>query len=76
MPSNACIILPPINFLLTAKRDAAAVLRFFHKAIRHHGEPEVVAIDKSSANTAAMATLNTDKPEDETIIVRHNNLIE
>jgi len=27
-----------IDFLLTAKRDAVAALRFFRKAIRHHGE--------------------------------------
>ena len=39
-----------IDFLLTAKRDAAAALRFFRKAIRQHGEPEVVTIDKSGAN--------------------------
>jgi transposase-like protein len=32
-----------VDFLLTAKRDAAATLRFFRKAIRHHGEPEMVA---------------------------------
>ncbi len=25
-----------IDFLLTAKRDAATALRFFRKAIRHH----------------------------------------
>ncbi|CDM89553.1 protein of unknown function [Xenorhabdus bovienii] len=31
-----------IDFLLTAKRDAAAALRFFRKAIRYHDEPEVV----------------------------------
>jgi len=31
--------------LLIAKRAAAAVLRFFRKAIRHHGRPEVVTID-------------------------------
>ncbi|WP_012606407.1 IS6 family transposase [Yersinia pseudotuberculosis] len=47
-----------IDFLLTAKRDAAAALRFFRKAIRHHSEPEVVTIDKSGANTAALTTLN------------------
>ncbi|WP_145575117.1 IS6 family transposase [Yersinia mollaretii] len=68
-----------IDFLLTAKRNAAA-LRFFHKAIRHHGEPEVVTIDKSGANIAALTTLNAEKPEEETITVRQskylNNLIE
>lgn len=69
-----------IDFLLTVKRDAAAALRFFRKAIRHHGEPEVVTIDKSGANTAALATLNADKPDEEKITVRQskylNNLIE
>jgi len=69
-----------IDFLLAAKRDTAAALRFFRKAIRHHGEPEMVTIDKSGANTAALTTLNTDKPEEETITVRQNkylnNLVE
>jgi transposase-like protein len=69
-----------IDFLLTAKRDSAADLRFFRKAIRHHGEPEVVTIDKSGANTAALAALNADKPYEEAIIVRQskylNNLVE
>jgi transposase-like protein len=69
-----------IDFLLTAKRDAAAALRFFRKALRHHGKPEVVAIDKSGVNTAALATLNAEKPDEETITVRQsqylNNLIE
>ncbi|MFT2793889.1 IS6 family transposase [Serratia sp. T13T92] len=69
-----------IDFLLIAKRDAAAALRFFRKAIRHHGEPEGVTIDKSVANTAALATLNADKPDEETITVRQskylNNLVE
>lgn len=44
-----------IDFLLTAKRDAAAALRFFRKTIRQHGEPEVVTIDKSGANTATLS---------------------
>lgn len=39
-----------IDFLLTAKWDATAVLRFFRKAIRHHDEPEAVTIDKSGAS--------------------------
>ena len=47
-----------VDFLLSAKRDAAAALRFFRKVIRHHGEHEVVTIDKSGANTAALTALN------------------
>ncbi|MGP2408172.1 IS6 family transposase [Yersinia sp. 2553 StPb PI] len=69
-----------IDFLPTAKRDAASALRFFHKAIRHHGEPEIVTLDKSGANTAALTTLNTNKPEEERITIRQskylNNLVE
>jgi transposase-like protein len=69
-----------IDFLLTAKQDATAALRFFRKAIRHHNEPEVVTINKSGANTAVLATLNADKPDEEAITIRQskylNNLIE
>ena len=69
-----------IDFLLTARRDAAAALRFFCKAIRHHGEPEMVTIDKSGANTAALVTLNAGKPDEETMTIRQskylNNLVE
>ncbi|EFE93391.1 hypothetical protein HMPREF0758_4973 [Serratia odorifera DSM 4582] len=35
-----------IEFLLIAKRDTAAALSFFRKAIRHHGKSDVVTIDK------------------------------
>jgi transposase-like protein len=66
--------------LLTAKRDAAAALRFFRKANRQHGEPKVVTIDKSGANTAVLATVNANKSEEEIITIRQskylNNLIE
>ncbi|WP_419669969.1 IS6 family transposase [Xylella fastidiosa] len=71
-----------IDFLLTARRDAVAALRFFHKAIRHHGEPELVTIDKSGTNASALAALNADKPDEEgnSINIRQskylNNLIE
>lgn len=65
-----------VDFLLTANRDAAAALRFFHKAIRHHGEPDMVTIDKVALDTLNMGEL----PEEEAIWIRQNkylnNLIE
>ncbi|CAI1992200.1 Integrase core domain [Serratia proteamaculans] len=64
-----------IDFLLTAKRDAAAVLRFFRKDILHKGEPEIVTIGKSGATTVALTTLNADKPEEETITVKQNKYL-
>lgn len=64
-----------IDFLLTAKRDAAAALRFFRKAIRHHGEPEVVILDKSVANTAALTIFNVAKPAEEMITTRQNKYL-
>lgn len=47
------------DFLLTARRDAATALRFFRTPFQHYGEPKVVTIDKSGANIAALAALNT-----------------
>ncbi|CBJ80017.1 transposase (fragment) [Xenorhabdus bovienii str. Jollieti] len=55
-------VIPPVNlliFLLTANRDTAAALRFFRKALRHYGEPDIITLDKSGDNTAAIALLNT-----------------
>jgi len=43
-----------VDFLLTAKRDRNAALRFLRKAIGHHGVPKKITIDKSGANTAAI----------------------
>ncbi|CDH25032.1 transposase (fragment) [Xenorhabdus bovienii str. kraussei Becker Underwood] len=42
-----------VEFLLTAHRDKKAALRFFKKAMRQHGQPDVVTLDKSGANKAA-----------------------
>ncbi len=64
-----------IDFLITAKRDAAAALRFFCKAIRHHGEPEMVTIDKNGAIEAALAMLNVDKSDEKSITVRQNKYL-
>jgi len=47
-----------IDFLLTAKRDKAAALRFFDKAMKASGAPEKVTMDESGANKAAMDAIN------------------
>ena len=49
-----------IDFLLTAKRDKKAALRFFVKAIGRNGKPGLINIDKSGANTAAIMQYNRD----------------
>ena len=49
-----------VNFLLTAKRDRKAALRFLRKAIDQCGMPQKITIDKSGANTAAIDDYNTD----------------
>ena len=46
-----------IDFLLTAHRDKKAARRFFKKALRQHGLPDKVTIDKSGAHTAAIEAL-------------------
>jgi putative transposase len=43
-----------VDFLLTAKRDHKAALRFLRKAFDQHGTPEKITIGKSRANTAAI----------------------
>ena len=47
-----------VDFLLTARRDKAAALRFFDKTMRASGLPEKVTMDKSGANKAAMDEIN------------------
>ena len=48
-----------IDFLLTAKRDAAAAKRFFRKALRSPGNPmpRVINVDKNPAYPAAVEAL-------------------
>ena len=67
-----------VDFLLTARRDKAAAVRFFEKAMKASGVPEKVTMDKSGANKAAMDEING---RGETpIIVRQvkylNNIVE
>ncbi|GJL70912.1 MAG: hypothetical protein NMNS01_01110 [Nitrosomonas sp.] len=67
-----------IDFLLTAKRDKAAAMRFFKKAINTNDMPEKVAMDKSGANKAAIEQIT--KNNDTSIVVRQvkylNNIVE
>jgi transposase-like protein len=67
-----------VDFLLTAKRDRKAALRFLRKAIGQHGVPEKITIDKSGANTAAIESYNAEHEAD--IEIRQNkylnNLVE
>jgi transposase-like protein len=67
-----------VDFLLTAKRDAAAARRFFDKAIRYNAAPEKVTIDKSGANRAALAQLNRQREIPITIreVKYLNNIVE
>jgi len=67
-----------VDFVLTARRDKAAALRFFEKAMKASGVPEKVTMDKSNANKAAMDEINA---RGETpVIVRQvkylNNIVE
>ena len=67
-----------IDFLLTAKRDTKAALRFLRQAIRNNGTPVKINIDKSGANTAAIGAYN--KASGATIEIRHckylNNIVD
>jgi len=67
-----------VDFLLTAKRDKTAAMRFFDKATPLNGLPEKVAMDKSGANKAAIDQIIEDKGL--SIIVRQvkylNNMVE
>jgi transposase-like protein len=47
-----------IDFLLTAKRDTKAALRFFNKAIGRNGKPGLINIEKSGANKVGINQFN------------------
>ena len=62
-----------VDFLLTAKRDRKAALRFLRKAIGQHGVPKKITIDKSGANTAAIESYNGEHEAD--IEIRQNKYL-
>ncbi len=67
-----------IDFLLTAKRNKKAAMRFFVKAIKSNGAPEKVTMDKNGANKSAIDQIVEDK--DIVVEVRQikylNNIVE
>jgi putative transposase len=67
-----------VDFLLTARRDRKAALRFLRKAIGHHGVPEKITIDESGANKAAIESYNAEHQADVEIrqVKYLNNILE
>ena len=67
-----------VDFLLTARRDRKAALRFLRKAIGHHGVPDKITIDKSGANKAAIESYNAEHQADVEIrqVKYLNNILE
>jgi len=67
-----------VDFLLSAKRDKAAAMRFFDKAMLLTGLPGKIAMDRSGANKAVIDQIIEDKGL--SIIVRQveylNNMVE
>lgn len=66
-----------IDFLLTAKRDKKAALRFLTKAIGRNGKPSLINIDKSGANKSGINAYN--KATHRRVIIRQckylNNVV-
>jgi len=69
-----------IDFMLSAKRDKKAAIKFFKKAIGTGGFPSKVTIDKSGANKAGLETINKNLSKDQRIEIRQikylNNIVE
>lgn len=67
-----------VDFLLTARRDTEAALRFLRRAVEHNGVPEKINIDKSGANAAGISVFN--EQDGAKILIRQckylNNIVE
>ena len=67
-----------VDFLLTAKRDKAAAMRFFEKTIQANDVPEKATMDKSGANKSAIDQIIKDR--NISVLIRQvkylNNIVE
>ena len=50
-----------VDFLLRAHRDKAAARHYFEKAVNRNGAREIVTMDKSGANLAALQAINAER---------------
>jgi putative transposase len=64
-----------IDFCLRAKRDAVTAKAFFRRAIKQHGKPAKVGVDKSGSNKCALDSINDNYPEGEKIEIRQNKYL-
>lgn len=64
-----------IDFLLRAKRNTHAAKSFFKKAIKQHGKPDKINVDKSGANKAALDAINQNYSETQSIEIRQNKYL-
>ena len=64
-----------IDFCLRAKRDTVSAKAFFRKAIKQHGKPLKVNVDKSGANKCALDSINDNYPVGQKIEIRQNKYL-
>ena len=66
-----------LDFLLIAKRDAAAAKRFFRKKLKalHTSSPQFITVDKNAAYPKAINELKENKGLPEKVKLRQNNYL-
>ena len=66
-----------IDFLLTARRDAAAAKRFFRKVLNaiHTQEPRVINVDKNAAYPKAIDEMKAEEELSESVELRQNKYL-
>ena len=66
-----------LEFMLSAKRDARAAERFFHKTLKasHNQSPRVINVDKNAAYPKAIDELKAEKTVPETSELRQNKYL-